>query len=262
MKKGWLYLLFSTLLLGYSSTASPVESSEVELPPPAVEKVAQQTQESSVRFLYGSPALFAAVVYEPAPIETIETAALEPENEEAIPQEETAVHEEAPSDTVPEEAAPEIEIEPATEVSEPDTDTSTEESIPPSTPNSTPQTPTIEETPDTEPESSSSSVEPQETPPEETEPSSESPSEPTNELETAPYEEEQQVLEAVISQLPFDAEGHQFFLVKLDATLYQVEIRHSNLQGDVEISNMTGIYQYDLSSGRLSVMDPITGEFN
>lgn len=74
-------------------------------------------------------------------------------------------------------------------------------------------------------------------------------------------QEQQVVLESVISQLGLEPEGRQFFLVKTDERTYQIEIRQPHAVDDVEISNMIGIFEYNMETESLKKMNPITGEF-
>ncbi|WP_277630270.1 hypothetical protein [Atopococcus tabaci] len=74
-------------------------------------------------------------------------------------------------------------------------------------------------------------------------------------------QEQQAVLESVIRQLGLEPEGRQFFLVKTDEQTYQVEIRQPHAVEDVEISNMLGIFEYNMETGTLKKMNPVTGEF-
>lgn len=88
-----------------------------------------------------------------------------------------------------------------------------------------------------------------------------------DEAEEAPSEEErlqeeqETVLDSVINQLGLDPAGHEFFLVKIDEQTYQVEIRQPHAVEDVEISNMIGIFEYNMADETLEKMNPITGEF-
>ncbi|WP_035445127.1 hypothetical protein [Atopococcus tabaci] len=74
-------------------------------------------------------------------------------------------------------------------------------------------------------------------------------------------QEQQAVLESVIRQLGLEPEGRQFFLVKTDEQTYQVEIRQPHAVEDVEISNMLGIFEYNMETGTLKKMNPVTGEY-
>jgi len=74
-------------------------------------------------------------------------------------------------------------------------------------------------------------------------------------------QEQESVLDAVMDQLAMNPEGHEFFLVKIDEQTYQVEIRQPHAVEDVEISNMIGIFEYNMENETLKKMNPITGEF-
>lgn len=67
------------------------------------------------------------------------------------------------------------------------------------------------------------------------------------------------IVEAVAaadSTLPEDA---QFFLEPLSDTLYQVEARQDGT--DSSVSNLLGLYQYNMETGEITKQDPTTGEF-
>lgn len=96
----------------------------------------------------------------------------------------------------------------------------------------------------------------------ESESQSESQSESAEEQTEMSSEEEQvYVLEQVIATTGISAEDNQFFTSKVDDNTYQVEIRHSHEVDGVGISNMVGMYQYDLETGAVLKMDSITGEY-
>lgn len=73
--------------------------------------------------------------------------------------------------------------------------------------------------------------------------------------------EQEKVLEAVTQKLVASPEGMEFFLIRLDETTYQVEIRQPHAVDDVEISNMIGIFEYNMDTDALKKMNPITGEY-
>lgn len=75
-------------------------------------------------------------------------------------------------------------------------------------------------------------------------------------------EEQEQVLMEVTEKIGIQAEGYEFFLIKEDEQMYQVEIRQSNETGDIEVSNMIGIFRYNFKTKVLEKMDPITGEYS
>lgn len=75
-------------------------------------------------------------------------------------------------------------------------------------------------------------------------------------------EEQEQVLMEVTEQIGIDASEYEFFVIKTDAHVYQVEIRQGMEVEDVSISTMIGIFRYHFDTKRLEKMDPLTGEFN
>ena len=67
------------------------------------------------------------------------------------------------------------------------------------------------------------------------------------------------IVEAVTaadSSLPADT---QFLLEPLSDTLYQIEARQDG--ADSSVSNLLGLYQYDMEIGEVMKQDPTTGEF-
>lgn len=67
------------------------------------------------------------------------------------------------------------------------------------------------------------------------------------------------IVEAVAaadSSLPADT---QFLLEPLSGTLYQIEARQDG--ADSSVSNLLGLYQYDMETGEVMKQDPTTGEF-
>lgn len=74
-------------------------------------------------------------------------------------------------------------------------------------------------------------------------------------------EERTAVLNEVVSKTGISPEDNQFYVTKNDDGLYQVEIRHAHEVEGVEISNMVGMFQYDLTNKTLMKMDPLTGEY-
>ena len=74
-------------------------------------------------------------------------------------------------------------------------------------------------------------------------------------------EEQNDVLNQVIAKTGVSASDNQFFATKVNEHMYQVEIRHSHEVDGVELSNMVGMFQYDISSDSLKKMDPVTGNY-
>ncbi|WP_414839500.1 hypothetical protein [Carnobacterium sp. TMP28] len=75
-------------------------------------------------------------------------------------------------------------------------------------------------------------------------------------------EERIMVLEKVIAITGISAKDNQFYSSKEDKTTYQIEIRHAHKVDEVEISNMVGLFKYDISTKILMKMDPITGKYS
>lgn len=61
---------------------------------------------------------------------------------------------------------------------------------------------------------------------------------------------------AADSALPEDT---QFLIESLSDTVYQIEARQNS--GDSSVSNLLGLYQYDMETGEIMKQDPLTGEF-
>lgn len=74
-------------------------------------------------------------------------------------------------------------------------------------------------------------------------------------------EERAIVLNDVVSKTGISPEDNQFYVTKNDDGAYQIEIRHAHEVEGVEISNMVGMFQYDLTNKTLMKMDPLTGEY-
>ncbi|MDN6626835.1 MAG: hypothetical protein L0K82_06435 [Pisciglobus halotolerans] len=74
-------------------------------------------------------------------------------------------------------------------------------------------------------------------------------------------EEQNDVLDQVMAKTGISASDNQFFATKVNDHMYQVEIRYSHEVDGVELSNMVGMFRYDISSGSLKKMDPITGNY-
>lgn len=77
----------------------------------------------------------------------------------------------------------------------------------------------------------------------------------------SPEEEQIHVLNEVIAITGIDPQDNQFFTSKVDDNTYQVEIRHSHEVDGVGISNMVGMYRYDLATEKVQKMDPVTGKY-
>jgi predicted glutamine amidotransferase len=75
-------------------------------------------------------------------------------------------------------------------------------------------------------------------------------------------EERIMVLEKIIALTGISARDNQFYSSKEDEKTYQVEVRHAHEVDGVEISNMVGMFKYDLLTETLMKMDPITGEYS
>lgn len=248
MRKGFTYLLFGALLLGNSFTHPSMQQSQID-------------KSNSPRIVHGASAISTAIASKSDP-QVEEALVYETETEiestSTVEEQETVKNEEIVTSAQTEkESAPNTKVDEESTVSKDEVSESepvvTEEKQLAETESDSTEKTLKEEPQEIEKDTSSSSDDSNEV----TEPV---------EKETSPelslYEEEKMVLNQVIAQLDFNTEGHQFFLAKMDENVYQVEIRHSNPQGDVEISNMVGLYRYNIETGKLSVMDPITGEFN
>ncbi|MBT2732336.1 hypothetical protein [Carnobacterium sp. ISL-102] len=77
-----------------------------------------------------------------------------------------------------------------------------------------------------------------------------------------PEEEMTEVLNQVVAISGISAEDNQFYATKTDEQTYTVEIRHSHEVDGVGISNMVGMFKYDLTTKELKKMDPLTGEYS
>ncbi|SEL00537.1 hypothetical protein SAMN04488700_0497 [Carnobacterium iners] len=78
----------------------------------------------------------------------------------------------------------------------------------------------------------------------------------------SPEEERIMVLEKIIAMTGISAKDNQFYSSKEDKNNYQIEIRHAHEVDGIEISNMVGMFKYDISTNTLTKMDPITGKYN
>ncbi|WP_034551400.1 hypothetical protein [Carnobacterium funditum] len=93
--------------------------------------------------------------------------------------------------------------------------------------------------------------------------SSSNSSEPSNEVPVMSVEEERiMVLEKIVTMTGISAKDNQFYSSKEDEKTYQVEVRYAHEVDGVEISNMVGMFKYDLLTETLMKMDPLTGEYN
>ena len=75
-------------------------------------------------------------------------------------------------------------------------------------------------------------------------------------------EERIMVLEKIIALTGISAQDNQFYSSKEDEKTYQVEVRHAHEVDEVEISNMVGMFKYNLLTETLMKMDPLTGEYS
>lgn len=80
--------------------------------------------------------------------------------------------------------------------------------------------------------------------------------------EATPEEEMTTVLDAVVSITGISPEDNQFYATKTNEQTYTVEIRHSHEVDGVGISNMVGMFEYNLATKELKKMDPLTGEYS
>ena len=80
--------------------------------------------------------------------------------------------------------------------------------------------------------------------------------------QVTPEEEMTEVLGQVVAITGISAEDNQFYATKTDEQTYTVEIRHSHEVDGVGISNMVGMFKYDLITKELQKMDPLTGEYS
>lgn len=79
--------------------------------------------------------------------------------------------------------------------------------------------------------------------------------------QATPEEEMTEVLNQVVAISGIAAEDNQFYATKTDEQTYTIEIRHSHEVDGVGISNMVGMFKYDLTTKELQKMDPLTGEY-
>lgn len=74
-------------------------------------------------------------------------------------------------------------------------------------------------------------------------------------------EEQEQVLTELTERIGIDASDYEYFIIKVENQLYQIEVRQSHAVEDVEISNMIGIFKYHFGTKSLEKLDPITGQY-
>ena len=84
----------------------------------------------------------------------------------------------------------------------------------------------------------------------------------TTEATPTPEEELNTVLNEVVSITGISPEDNQFYATKTTEQIYTIEIRHSHEVDGVGISNMVGMFEYDLATKELKKMDPLTGEYS
>lgn len=84
----------------------------------------------------------------------------------------------------------------------------------------------------------------------------------TTEATPTPEEELNAVLNEVVSITGISPEDNQFYATKTSEQIYTIEIRHSHEVDGVGISNMVGMFEYDLATKELKKMDPLTGEYS
>ncbi len=77
-----------------------------------------------------------------------------------------------------------------------------------------------------------------------------------------PEEEVNVVLDEIVALTGISPEDNQFYATKTDEQTYTVEIRHSHEVDGVGISNMVGMFEYNLATKELKKMDPLTGEYS
>lgn len=77
-----------------------------------------------------------------------------------------------------------------------------------------------------------------------------------------PEEEVNVVLDEIVALTGISPEDNQFYATKTDEQTYTVEIRHSHEVDGVGISNMVGMFEYNLETKELKKMDPLTGEYS
>lgn len=76
-----------------------------------------------------------------------------------------------------------------------------------------------------------------------------------------PEEEVNAALDEIVALTGISPEDNQFYATKKDEQTYTVEIRHSHEVDGVGISNMVGMFEYNLATKELKKMDPLTGEY-
>lgn len=79
--------------------------------------------------------------------------------------------------------------------------------------------------------------------------------------EATPEEELTEVLDQIVAITGISPEDNQFYATKTNEQTYTVEIRHSHEVDGVGISNMVGMFEYNLETKELKKMDPLTGEY-
>lgn len=79
--------------------------------------------------------------------------------------------------------------------------------------------------------------------------------------EATPEEELTEVLNQIVAITGISPEDNQFYATKTNEQTYTVEIRHSHEVDGVGISNMVGMFEYNLETKELKKMDPLTGEY-
>ncbi|WP_407371556.1 hypothetical protein [Carnobacterium sp.] len=84
----------------------------------------------------------------------------------------------------------------------------------------------------------------------------------TTEATPTPEEELNKVLNEVVSITGISPEDNQFYATKTSEQIYTIEIRHSHEVDGVGISNMVGMFEYNLATKELKKMDPLTGEYS
>lgn len=84
----------------------------------------------------------------------------------------------------------------------------------------------------------------------------------TAEATPTPEEELNAVLNEVVSITGISPEDNQFYATKTNEKMYTIEIRHSHEVDGVGISNMVGMFEYNLATKELKKMDPLTGEYS
>ena len=92
--------------------------------------------------------------------------------------------------------------------------------------------------------------------------SSKNPEDETTDAVVEEMEEQEQVLIEVTDKIGIEAKEYEFFIIKTDDHMYQIEIRQANEMDGISISNMIGIFKYNFETKSLEKMNPITGEFD